>query len=82
VPSSRRQLHEDRRVRRPDHRQEVEQRAEALKTLPGRRAYGKTRGFVVDQHQVNSIIAAAICDCCKGHPEGGIDPEEAKQIPK
>jgi hypothetical protein len=37
---------------------------------------------MVDQHQVNSIIAAAICNCRKGHPEGGIDPEEAKQIAK
>jgi len=33
-----------------------------------------------DQHQVNSIIATAIYDACKDHPEGGIDPEEAKQV--
>jgi hypothetical protein len=37
---------------------------------------------MADQHQVNSIIATAICDCRKDHPEGGIDPQEAKQIAK
>jgi hypothetical protein len=37
---------------------------------------------MADQHQVNSIIATAICDCRKGHPEGEMDPEEAKQIAK
>jgi hypothetical protein len=37
---------------------------------------------MADQHQVNSIIATAICDCRKGHPDGGMDPEEAKQIAK
>jgi hypothetical protein len=36
---------------------------------------------MVDQHQVNSIIATAICDCRKDHPDR-IDPEEAKQIAK
>jgi hypothetical protein len=36
---------------------------------------------MVDQHQVNSIIATAICDCRKGHTDR-IDPEEAKQIAK
>jgi hypothetical protein len=30
---------------------------------------------------VNSIIATAICDCRKYHPDR-IDPEEAKQIAK
>jgi hypothetical protein len=35
-----------------------------------------------DPHQVNSIIATAICDARKDHPEGGIDPEEAKQVAK
>jgi hypothetical protein len=33
-----------------------------------------------DQHQVNSIIAAAISDARKDHPDGRIDPEEAKQV--
>jgi hypothetical protein len=37
---------------------------------------------MADQHQVNSIIATAICDCRKDHPEGGMDSEEAKQIAK
>jgi hypothetical protein len=35
-----------------------------------------------DQHQVNSIIANAILDARKDHPEGGMDPEEAKQVAK
>ena len=37
---------------------------------------------MVDQHQVNSIIATAICDARKTHPDGRMDPEEAKQIAK
>ena len=35
-----------------------------------------------DEHQTNSIIATAICDCRKGHPDGVIGPEEAKQMAK
>jgi hypothetical protein len=35
-----------------------------------------------DQHQVISIIATAIGDARKDHPDGGIDPEEAKQVAK
>ena len=34
---------------------------------------------MADQHQVNSIIARAICDCRKD-PVQGMDAEEAKQI--
>ena len=38
---------------------------------------------MVDQHQVNSIMATAICDARKNHPDGRMDPEEAtKQIAK
>jgi hypothetical protein len=37
---------------------------------------------MVDQHQVSSIITAAICDAHKNHPDGRMDPEEAKQIAK
>jgi hypothetical protein len=37
---------------------------------------------MVDQHQVYSIIATAICDARKNHPDGRMDPEEAKQIAK
>ena len=37
---------------------------------------------MVDQHQVNSIIATAICECSKEHPEQTIGPEEAKQMAK
>ena len=37
---------------------------------------------MVDQHQVYSIIATAICDARKDHPNGRMDPEEAKQIAK
>jgi hypothetical protein len=37
---------------------------------------------LTDQHQANGIIATAICECRKVHPQGGIGPEEAKQIAK
>jgi hypothetical protein len=37
---------------------------------------------MTDQHQVNSIIATAICDCRKDHPEQVANAEEAKQIAK
>jgi hypothetical protein len=36
---------------------------------------------MADQHQVNTIIATAICECRKDHPDQ-IDPEEAKQMAK
>ena len=38
--------------------------------------------FVTDEHQVNSIIAAAICEAQKDHPIHQMDPEQAKQIAK
>jgi hypothetical protein len=41
---------------------------------------GRSRLWLKDPHQVHSIIAAAICDCRKDHPEHAIDPEETKQI--
>jgi hypothetical protein len=34
---------------------------------------------MADQHQVNSIIATAICDGRQG-PRRRMDPEEAKQV--
>jgi hypothetical protein len=37
---------------------------------------------MVDQHQVNSIIANAICEARKDNAQGRMDPEEAKQIAK
>jgi len=37
---------------------------------------------LADPHQVNTIIATAICDSRKDHPDGRIDPAEAKQIAK
>jgi hypothetical protein len=37
---------------------------------------------LADPHQVNSIIATAICDCRKDQPDNRIDPIEAKQIAK
>jgi hypothetical protein len=35
-----------------------------------------------DHHQVNSIIATAICECCGDAPEHKIAPEQAKQMAK
>jgi hypothetical protein len=46
------------------------------------RAYANREDPMSDQHQVNSIIAAAISDARKDHPDGRIDPEEAKQVAK
>jgi len=37
---------------------------------------------MTDQHQVHSIIATAICDALKRHPDHRMDTEEAKQIAK
>jgi hypothetical protein len=37
---------------------------------------------MADQHQVNAIMATAICDCLKDSPDRRIDPEEAKHIAK
>jgi hypothetical protein len=37
---------------------------------------------MVDQHQVNSIIANAIGECFKEHPVRAIGFEEAKQMAK
>jgi hypothetical protein len=37
---------------------------------------------LADEHQVNSIIATAICECFRQHPEQNLDPEEAKQMAK
>jgi hypothetical protein len=37
---------------------------------------------LTDHHQANSIIATAICDCRKDHPDQEVSPEEAKQIAK
>jgi hypothetical protein len=37
---------------------------------------------MTDRHQVNSIIATAICDSLKNDPGQRIDPEQAKQIAK
>jgi hypothetical protein len=35
-----------------------------------------------DQHQVNSIIATAICECSVERPDHKIAPEQAKQMAK
>jgi len=37
---------------------------------------------MADPHQVMSIIATAICDAHKDHPDYRMDPEEAKHIAK
>jgi hypothetical protein len=46
-------------------------------------AIGHTReGPMTDPHQVNLIIANAICDAHKEHQQNRMNPEEAKQIAK
>lgn len=40
------------------------------------------RKQLVDEHQINSLIATAICGCSNVHPEQGISPEQAKQMAK
>ena len=37
---------------------------------------------MVDEHQTNTIIATAILDSIKDHPDHEIDPEEAKLMAK
>ena len=37
---------------------------------------------LADPHQVNAIIATAICDCRKDSPDSEIHAEEAKQMAK
>jgi hypothetical protein len=40
-----------------------------------------TEKMMTDEHQVNSIIATALCDASKNHP-WQMEPEQAKQIAK
>jgi predicted ATPase len=37
---------------------------------------------MADQHQVNALMATAICDCFKDNPDRRIDPEQAKHVAK
>ena len=37
---------------------------------------------MADEHQTNAIIATAILDSVRDHPDHTIDPEEAKAIAK
>ena len=37
---------------------------------------------MVDEHQTNAIIATAILDSVRDHPDHAIDPEEAKVMAK
>jgi hypothetical protein len=39
-------------------------------------------GSLADPHQAITIIATALCDARKDHPDHAMDPEEAKQIAK
>ena len=51
--------------------------------MTGESAIGHTReDLMTDPHQVNLIIANAICDAHKDHEENRMNPEEAKQIAK
>jgi hypothetical protein len=42
----------------------------------------KRKKRMSDEHQVNAIIATSISDSRRDHPDGRIDPEEAKQMAK
>ena len=37
---------------------------------------------MADEHQTNAIIATAILDSVREHPDHGIDPEQAKLMAK
>jgi hypothetical protein len=37
---------------------------------------------LADPHQLNALIATAICDCRKDQPDQAISPEEAKHMAK
>jgi len=37
---------------------------------------------MTDEHQTNAIIATALLDSFRDHPEQSLDPEEAKVIAK
>jgi hypothetical protein len=37
---------------------------------------------LADPHQALTVIATALCDARKDHPDHTLDPEEAKQIAK
>ena len=37
---------------------------------------------MTDEHQIHAIIATAIGDCQKEHPDRQVDPEEAKHTAK
>ena len=51
--------------------------------MMGETAIGHTReDLMTDPHQVNLIIANAICDAHKTQQENRMNPEEAKQIAK
>ena len=39
-------------------------------------------GALADPHQAISIIATALCDARKDHPDHAMSPEEAKQTAK
>jgi hypothetical protein len=43
---------------------------------------GNKGNTLADPHQVNALIATAICDCRKDQPEQAISPEEAKHMAK
>jgi hypothetical protein len=39
-------------------------------------------GTLADPYQATSVIATALCDARKDHPDHAMNPEEAKQIAK
>jgi hypothetical protein len=55
--------------------------ADTIRMIKGRTA-SINEDLMADPHQVNSIIATAILDGRKDHPDNRMNAEEAKQIAK
>ena len=47
-----------------------------------RKTKARSEATLADPHQVLAIIATAIRDAQKDHPDGPMDPEEAKHLAK
>jgi hypothetical protein len=50
--------------------------------MNGSNTFKNQEGPLADPHQAITIIATALCEARKDHPDHAMDPEEAKQIAK